>query len=41
MITDTKTQTELRKWERRLIVALDTENKELCKAKIKYYSYQS
>lgn len=39
MIKDiTRTETLLRIWERRLIVALDDENKQLCKAKIKMYS---
>ena len=31
------TETNLRRWQRRLIVALTTEEKQKCKAKIKEY----
>jgi len=31
------TETQLRKWQRRLIVALDDTEKQKCKAKIKEY----
>ena len=38
MIKDiTATETLLRIWERRLIVALDDKNKQLCKSKIELY----
>lgn len=37
MIPVINTETDLRRWQRRLIVALTTEEKQKCKAKIKEY----
>lgn len=38
MMPNVSTETPLRKWERRLLVALTDEAKAKCKAKIKEYS---
>jgi hypothetical protein len=38
MLENIETETPLRKWERRLLVALTDEAKAKCKAKIKEYS---
>lgn len=37
MLNSVETETHLRKWKRRLLVALTIEEKAKCKAKIKYY----
>ena len=38
MFPNVSTETELRKWKRRFIVALTKEEKQKCRAKIKEYS---
>jgi hypothetical protein len=38
MLQNIETETPLRKWKRRLLVALTDETKQKCKSKIKEYS---
>lgn len=40
ILANIETETLLRKWQRRLIVALDDAEKQKCKAKINEYSYR-